>query len=94
MKSLALAAFLLGFTSCVLGQNTDADTFTNPILPTGPDPWVFTWNGHYYFTATTTKNLTLWDTTDITDLRNARREVVWTPEPNKPWSKAIWAPEL
>lgn len=91
-KKLALAVLLISTSILGLGQETD--TFTNPVLPTGPDPWVFKWHGHYYFTATTKQNLTLWETDDITDLRNAKREVVWTPEHGKPWSKAIWAPEL
>jgi GH43 family beta-xylosidase len=94
MKRLVLAALLLGVSSLSFGQKTDSETFSNPILSTGPDPWVFTWNGHYYFMATTQKNLTIWETTDLSDLRDARKEVVWTPEPGKPWSKSIWAPEL
>lgn len=94
MKRLVLAALFLSVSSFALGQKADADSFTNPILSTGPDPWVFTWKGQYYFTATTKNNLTLWETTDISDLRNARKRVVWVPEPGKPWSKAIWAPEL
>ncbi|MES2393008.1 MAG: glycoside hydrolase family 43 protein [Acidobacteriota bacterium] len=94
MKRWVFVALLLGISAVGLGQKTDADMFTNPVLPTGPDPWVFTWHGHYYFTATTGKNLTLWETADISDLADARKKVVWTPEPGKPWSRAIWAPEL
>lgn len=93
-KKLALAVFLVSASIWGHGQKTHTDTFTNPVLPTGPDPWVFTWRGHYYFTATTKRNLTLWETDDISDLRNAKKKVVWEPEPGKPWSKAIWAPEI
>lgn len=94
IKGLALLVLLLSMSRCDFAQGTSTDTFTNPILSTGPDPWVFAWHGHYYFMATTKVNLTLWETDDITDLRNAKKEVVWVPEPSKPWSKAIWAPEL
>ncbi len=69
-------------------------TFTNPLLPVGPDPWVLTYDGFYYYMNTTGKNLTLWKTHDITDLRNAEKKVIWTPEPGNAWSKAIWAPEI
>jgi GH43 family beta-xylosidase len=69
-------------------------TFTNPLLDTGPDPWVVRWKGSYYYSNTTGKNLTLRKTADITDLRNAEKKVVWTPEPGHPWSKELWAPEL
>lgn len=94
MKRWGWAALLLAVSSLGFGQKLDTDTFSNPVLSTGPDPWVFTWKGQYYFIATTKNNLTLWETTDISDLRDARKKVVWIPEPDKPWSKAIWAPEL
>jgi len=71
-----------------------ATTFSNALKDTGPDPWVFVWNGNYYYMNTTGRNLTLWKTRDITDLRNAEKKVVWTPEAGNPWSKEIWAPEL
>jgi GH43 family beta-xylosidase len=69
-------------------------TFTNPLLETGPDPWVVWWKGYYYYSNTTGINLTLRKTKDITDLRDAETKVVWTPEPGHPWSKELWAPEL
>jgi GH43 family beta-xylosidase len=72
----------------------DGATFSNPLKDNGPDPWVFTWNGNYYYMNTTGRNLTLWKTRDITDLRNAEKKIVWTPEPGTAWSKDIWAPEL
>jgi hypothetical protein len=43
-----------------------ADTFTNPLLHTGPDPWVVQWKGFYYYSNSTGKNLTLRKTADIT----------------------------
>ena len=70
------------------------DAFTNPLLPSGADPWVIAWKGNYYYMNTTGRNLTLWKTHDITDLRDAEKRVVWTPEPGKPWSRGVWAPEI
>lgn len=79
----------------LFGQsNGDAKKFANPLLPTGPDPWVITYKGYFYYTNTTGRNLTLWRTRDISALASAEKKVVWTPEPDKPWSKEIWAPEL
>ena len=43
---------------------------------------------------TTGKNLTIWKTRDITDLKNAEKKVVWTPPATGPYSHDIWAPEL
>ncbi len=69
-------------------------TFTNPLLQNGPDPWVVWWKGFYFYSNSTGTNLTLRKTADITDLRHATPQVVWTPEPGHPWSSEIWAPEL
>ena len=69
-------------------------TFTDPLLRTGPDPWVVWSNGFYFYSNTTGTNLILRKTADITDLRHAERKVVWTPQPGQPWSRELWAPEL
>ena len=71
-----------------------SDTFTNPLLPSGADPWVIAWKGYYYYMNTTGKNLTLWKTRDITDLKNAEKKIVWTPPSSGAYSREIWAPEL
>ncbi len=75
-------------------QTSATDTFTDPLLQAGPDPWVIWWNGFYYYSNSSGKNLVLRKTADITDLRNAKKTVVWTPEPGHPWSNELWAPEL
>ena len=64
------------------------------MLPSGADPWVIAWKGYYYYMNTTGKNLTIWKTRDITDLKNAEKKVVWTPPSSGPYSREIWAPEL
>lgn len=69
-------------------------TFTNPLLPSGADPWVTFRDGHYYYMNSTGDNLTIWKTRDITDLKNAEKKVVWTPPATGPYSHEIWAPEL
>ncbi|MGA9800066.1 MAG: glycoside hydrolase family 43 protein [Terriglobales bacterium] len=69
-------------------------TFTNPLLPSGPDPWVTYKDGYYYYTNSTQNNLTLWKTRSVVDLKNATRKVVWTPPATGPYSHDIWAPEI
>lgn len=69
-------------------------TFTNPLLPTGPDPWVEYKDGFYYYMNTTLKNLTLWKTDSMADLRSAPKKVVWTAPATGPYSHDIWAPEI
>ncbi len=76
------------------GGNAESATFRNPLLPSGPDPWVTSYKGMYYYTNTTSVNLTIWATTDITDLRHARTKVIWVPPADGPYSHELWAPEL
>ena len=71
-----------------------AATFHNPLLPSGPDPWVVADGGYYYFMATTGQNLTVRRTRDLAELATAEVKVVWTPPPDGPYSTQIWAPEL
>lgn len=73
---------------------TQGNTFADPLLQNGPDPWVVYWKGYYYYSNSTGTNLTLRKTADITDLRHAEVKVVWAPEGEHPWSHELWAPEL
>ena len=88
MNRLHALPFLL------LAFGASADTFTNPLLPSGPDPWVIRWNGFYYYSNTTGANTHLRKTADIADLQHAETKIVWAPAPGHPWSKELWAPEL
>lgn len=71
-----------------------AQTFTNPLLPSGADPWNIYKDGYYYYTQTTGRNLTIWKTKDLTELKSAEKTVVWTPPAGTAYSKELWAPEL
>ena len=82
------------FVAPYASSQANSDTFTNPLLPSGADPWVIQSHGFYYYMNTTGKNLTIWKTRDITDLKHAEAKVVWTPPDSGPYSHEIWAPEL
>lgn len=69
-------------------------SFTNPLLPSGPDPWVMRSGGYYYYMNTMRDRIALWRTADITDLANAEKRVVWRPPATGANAKNIWAPEL
>jgi GH43 family beta-xylosidase len=73
---------------------TAQTTFTNPLLPTGPDPWVEYKDGWYYYMNTTGNNLTVWKTRSVSDLKSAPKKIVWTPPATGPYSHDIWAPEI
>lgn len=91
----ALATLFCSASICVDAQEANGgNTFQNPILNSGADPWVITRDGFYFYMNTTGRNLTIWKTRDITDLRHAQKKVVWTPPTTGPYSHEIWAPEL
>jgi GH43 family beta-xylosidase len=96
-RKLVLAAALLPgclFWCTLNAAPPQTKTFTNPLLPSGPDPWVVSWNGFYYYSNSTGTNLTLRKTSDLANLKEAETKVVWKPEAGHPWSKDLWAPEL
>ena len=69
-------------------------TFSNPLLSSGPDPWVEYKDGFYYYMNSTQTNLTVWKTRNIADLRSAEKKIVWNPPASGPYSHDIWAPEI
>ncbi|MFI5070160.1 MAG: family 43 glycosylhydrolase [Terriglobales bacterium] len=93
--TLLLSAFLcVGVYGQQQDEKGNSSTFTNPLLPTGPDPWVELRDGVYYYMNTTGTNLTLWRTRNMADLKSADKKVVWTPPSSGPYSHDIWAPEI
>lgn len=76
------------------GKAAAVKTLVNPLLPSGADPWSIYHEGFYYYMHTTARNLTIWKTRDLAELKKAERKVVWTPPATGPYSKDIWAPEL
>ncbi len=75
-------------------EEKKAQTFTNPLLPSGPDPWNIYHNGYYYYMHTLGNRLDLWKTKDLSQLNNAQRITIWTPPKEGMHSKEIWAPEI
>ena len=70
------------------------DSFVNPLLVTGPDPWVVSHKGVYYFCRTTGRNIQLLATNKMSQLGAAKPVTVWTPPETGLHSKELWAPEL
>lgn len=72
----------------------DAQTFTNPLLSSGADPFSFYKDGYYYYTNSTGNNITLCKTKNLVGLKNAKRKIIYTPAPGTSYSKELWAPEV
>ncbi len=70
-----------------------AGMYQNPLLPYGPDPWAYWYNGYYYYMHTMVDRLVLWRTKDITDLAGAEQKTIWIPDDPK-GRYNVWAPEI
>lgn len=73
---------------------TGLRTFTNPLLPSGPDPWVTRHEGVFYYMHTSGDRLEIRKTRDIARLAEATPKVIWRPPATGPNAISIWAPEL
>lgn len=74
--------------------SVQAQRFTNPLLPSGADPFSFYKDGYYYYTHTLGNRIGLWKTKNIADLATAEHKVIYTPPAGTMWSKELWAPEV
>lgn len=87
-----LLAAALVVPACALAQS--GKTVSNPLLPSGPDPWIVQHDGYYYFTATLGSRIALRKTRDLGHLADAPVTVVWRAPAKGPGSASVWAPEL
>ena len=71
-----------------------ANTFANPLLSSGPDPWIFKKDNNYYYTHTLGNRIALWKTTKVSELRNVTPQTVWSAPASGANSKNVWAPEI
>jgi len=71
-----------------------ANTFTNPLLSSGPDPWVIKKDNSYYYTHTLGNRIGLWTTQKMSELKNVSVQTIWSAPASGPNSRNVWAPEL
>ncbi|MDB5207770.1 MAG: family 43 glycosylhydrolase [Flavisolibacter sp.] len=70
------------------------NTFTNPLLPSGPDPYVIKKDNIYYYTHTLGNRIGLWKTTAMSKLASAPYLTVFTPLSISNHKENLWAPEM
>jgi len=73
---------------------TTQNTFTNPLLSSGPDPWIIKKDNYYYYTHTQGNRIAVWKTTKVSDLKNINPQTIWSAPANGVNSRNVWAPEL
>jgi GH43 family beta-xylosidase len=78
----------------ITGWAQSNNTFTNPLLISGADPWSIYKDGFYYYTQTMGDSIVIWKTKDLSDLKTAERKTIFIPPPNTYYSKQLWAPEI
>ncbi|HUS00251.1 MAG TPA: glycoside hydrolase family 43 protein [Chitinophagaceae bacterium] len=99
---LLLLFFFVGFQSCDKkpGSNPNpppppsANTFTNPLLSSGPDPWVIKKDNFYYYTHTLGNRISIWKTQKMSELKNVSPQIIWSAPGSGLNSRNVWAPEL
>ncbi len=91
--SFCLINFILLLNVCGFSQKKE-DTFTNPLLPSGADPWSIYHGGFYYYTHTLGDSIVIWKTKDLALLKSAEQKTIFIPPPNTFYSKQLWAPEI
>lgn len=85
---------LAGFVAFSVTGFAQDETFTNPLLPSGADPWSIYKDGYYYYTHTMGNRLVLWKTKSLAQLNTAPQKTVYTPPKGTAYSRQLWAPEL
>lgn len=69
-------------------------TFTNPLLPSGADPYSFYKDGYYYYTNTLGDSIVIWKTKNLAALKTAEHITIFVPPANTNYSHELWAPEI
>ena len=96
VRSVSLSCFC-AFIAGMLPASTvrAADTYVNPIISEGADPWIIQKDGYYYYMHTTRWDVRIRKAPQLTGsngLANAVSVTVFTPPP--PYNHSVWAPEL
>jgi GH43 family beta-xylosidase len=91
-KIMVFFSGLFFYAAAVIAQQ--ANEFTNPLLPSGPDPYSFYKDGFYYYTHTLGNRIGIWKAKNLADLKTAEHKIIYTPPPGTAYSKELWAPEI
>ncbi len=103
-RCAVLFLFVAGITFCSKPSSSTPGTqpppvdpatlFQNPLLSSGPDPWVSQKDNTYYYTHTLGDRIAIWKTAKMSDLSKAAPQTVWTAPTTGNNSKNVWAPEF
>ncbi|ATY30619.1 glycoside hydrolase family 43 protein [Sphingomonas psychrotolerans] len=92
-----LLRYGFALASCALlpgGAAGGPQRFTNPLLPSGPDPWIVRDGRDYYYLNTLGDRIAIRKTRDLGKLAEAEEKTVWRAPADGLNAQSIWAPEL
>jgi len=93
IAALIVLSFIFNIGFCQ--QDTSKiNTFKNPILASGADPWIIQKGGFFYYTNTSGSRLFLRKAKNLAELKRSEQKTIWIPPAGTLYSKEIWAPEL
>lgn len=82
MFQFLLLTLLASFISIATAQ----ETYTNPILDYGADPWMIKHEGWYYMTFTTATNITILRSKSIVEWGGAESKLAFEPPDGEAYS--------
>jgi GH43 family beta-xylosidase len=96
MRKIAVFIFIFFISTSIFCQEkmSQNETFTNPLFPSGADPWIILKDGYYYYTNTSGSRLNLRKAKNLVELKLSEQKTIWIPPSGTSYSKEIWAPEL
>lgn len=94
LVSTACLAMAMALGGCAATGPQGAATLTNPLLASGPDPWIVHHGKTFYFLGTKGDRIAIRQTDDLSKLAEAPEHTIWTPPASGPNAEGIWAPEL
>lgn len=93
VKTIARTAAAASLVLLLAGAADDT-RFANPLLPSGPDPWITREGRDYYYLNTLGNRIAIRKTRDLGKLAEAEEVTVWRAPPTGPNAQSVWAPEL
>ena len=94
MSGNPLMLVAMALTLAVQASAAPPRLIRNPILPSGPDPWIIRHGATYYYMNTLGNRLAIRATRDLAKLAQAEERTIWRPPATGPNAQSIWAPEL
>lgn len=82
---------IISVIGIAMQQNTQ---ISNPVAPSGSDPWVIREGSFYYYCYSHRGDLWINKRKRLQDVVQFTGKKVWSPPAGKPYSKELWAPEL